>query len=94
MTLASCQAVNDKTKKCRRGKTPAAAAIEGGENSGFESVTARAVLAFGRGNGQAHFLSQGAGQEAANRVGLPVGGFHGVHKQMHLRRAVRPYVSA
>src|SRR5712692_5944003 len=68
MTLASCpqeiaatrdQAVNDKTKKSRRGKTPAARANEGGKNSGFEGVTARAVLALGRGKGQAHLLSQG-----------------------------------
>src|SRR5207245_11134387 len=79
MTLASCQSVNDKTKKSRRGKTPAARANKGGKNSGFEGVTARAV-AFGRGNGQAHFLSQGAGQEATHRVGLPVGGFHEVVK--------------
>jgi hypothetical protein len=27
-------------------------------------------------------------------VSLPAGGTHGVHEQMHLRRAVRPYVSA
>jgi hypothetical protein len=58
MTLAICRAVNDKAKKSRRGRTAAARANEGGKNSGLEGVTARAVP-FGRGNGQAHFLSQG-----------------------------------
>src|ERR1700723_1275801 len=54
---------------------PAARCERQGYRLGFEGVTALAVFAFGGNNGQAHFLPNRPGQEAADRMGLPSAGF-------------------
>ena len=44
--------------------------------SAFDGVATSAVVSLGRGDVEAHLLAQDPGQEAADRVGLPAGGFH------------------
>ncbi len=53
-----------------------------------EAVDAIAILPFGGFNVEAHFLAQGAGEEAAHGVGLPVGSFHEV-VQSHAARPLQ-----
>ena len=52
------------------------------------------AIALERSDLQAQLLAQMAADETSHAVRLPAGSGHGVHEQMHLRRAVRPYVSA
>ena len=64
---------------------------------GTEMLSADSVdsLAFPRErfDAKAHALGKLGADESALAVRLPRGRGDGVHEQMHLRRAVRPYVS-
>src|SRR6266568_8787228 len=76
ITAMSSTRWNDRAEKSRRGEAPAAQGNRGSENSGFDGVAALSIGGLGRSYSQGHLLAQRAGQEAANRVGLPVCGFH------------------
>jgi hypothetical protein len=54
---------------------------------GLDGVGSLSVVALGGDNGQSHFFAHCAGQEAANRMRQPAGGFH----QFFRSRAARPF---
>jgi hypothetical protein len=58
------------------GRNPAARTEPSCGGSGFDGVGTFAVLTLGRCDGQAHFLANRTGQEPADGMRLPTGGFH------------------
>jgi hypothetical protein len=86
------RAIIPASKKARRGRSRA------GERTYVprllrERVNPLAVPTLGGYDRQPHLLAERAADESPDRVSLPASSFHGVHEQMRLRRAMRPYVS-
>jgi hypothetical protein len=83
-----------------RHETRKAAGVDsGGGNKrvsrlGLDRVSALPVIGLSGKDGQSHLFAEGAADESAYAMRLPVGGCHGGDKQMHLRRRVSQYVSA